>query len=278
MSHDTSSNPILSAYETYFTSTPLVTRLILNTATVCYILSYFIDTNQILSCIPSQAILHLQFYRFFSSPFLCDGLIALLFSYISLLQHGVRLELSMGSTNIAAMVLALSLMPSVLFSTFAILTHNSFLMSVPFGGIWNIVFTVVAVECSFAPRGETRRFCMVDVQTRYYPCVFLGLVILFSGGTFPYAYILSVIAGYLYGFGKLDFFKMGWERRKELETNGLLRTFTSMQGFTPGPSMDSWTMIDRTGGILGVWNTSSSTSSGGPDTNESRSNNQQVRI
>lgn len=275
MSQDASPNPILSAYKTYFTSTPLVTRLILNAASILYILSYFIDTQQILSCIPSQAIFHFQFYRFFFSPFLCDGLITLLFSYISLLQHGVRLELSMGSTNFASMVICLSLIPSVAISIFGILTQNSFLMSVPLDGIWIIVFAVMAVECSYAPRGESRRFLMVDVPTRYYPCVLLGLVTLFSGGVFPLTYIISVIAGYLYGFRKLEFIKIGYERRKELEAN-MLRKFTSMQGFTPGPSADNWNMIDRTAGILGMWNNSST--GGVFNANERQNGSQQVRM
>lgn len=274
MSHDTSSNPILSAYKTYYTSTPLATRLTLNAATVFYILSYFIDTQQILSCIPSQAIFHFQFYRFFFSPFLCDGIVTLIFSYISLLHHGLRLELSMGSTNFAAMVICLSLMPSVIISIFGILSQNSFVMSVPLGGIWIIVFAVMAVECSYAPRGETRRFFMADVPTRYYPCVLLGLVTLFSGGNFPYTYVISVILGYLYGFGKLDWLKIGYERRKELEAN-VLRKFASMQGFTPGPSTDHWSMIDRTVGILGIWN--NSRAGGVSDTNERRNDGHQVR-
>jgi hypothetical protein len=181
----------------------------------------------------------------------------------------------MGSTNFAYMVICLSLIPSVSISIFGILTKNSFLMSVHLDGIWIIVFAVMAVECSYAPRGESRRFLMVDVPTRYYPCVLLGLVTLFSGGVFPLTYIISVIVGYLYGFKKLEFIKIGCERRKELEAS-VLRKFTSMQGFTPGPSADNWSMIDRTVGILGMWNNSNT--GGVFNANERQNGSQQVRM
>jgi hypothetical protein len=180
----------------------------------------------------------------------------------------------MGSTNFAAMVICFSLMPSVIISIFGILSQNSFVMSLPLGGIWIIVFAVMAVECSYAPRGETRRLFMADVPTRYYPCVLLGLVTLFSGGIFPFTYVISVILGYLYGFEKLDWLKIGYERRKELEAN-VLRKFTSMHGFTPGPSTDHWSVIDRTVGILGIWN--NSRAGRVSDTNEGRNDGHQVR-
>jgi hypothetical protein len=79
---------------------------------------------------------------------------------------------------------------------------------------------------------------VVDVPTRYYPCALLALFTLFSGGI-EMSLCISVCVGYLFGFGKFDILKLKVEHRQRLEA-GVLRKFTGMVGFVPGPVGNEW--------------------------------------
>ena len=239
-------NPILDAYESFCQNTPLVTRLVLTSTSITYIISFIFDPAFLLVNTPRNSILKLQLYRLFLSPFICEGIFNLIFGVVSFLDNGKRLEYAAGSTNFAALLLSLggiiNTLHNVICFLFYAASQEEMYLTLPSGGIWLLILAVTAKECAMADPDSKRRLFVVEIPTRYYPCALLGLFALFSG-SFQLSYVISVCVGYLDGYGKLDFFtKLKAERRKRLE-NGVLRKFTGKKGFVPGPSGDLWNEI-----------------------------------
>ena len=88
------------------------------------------------------------------------------------------------------------------------------------------------MECSTAPPDQRRRLFSLEIRTRYYPLILLGLFTLLGG--FHPAYVLGVAVGYGYGLGKLDRVKVGQATLTSWEVGGCLENFTRRQGWVEG--------------------------------------------
>lgn len=235
-------NPILSSYESFYNSTPLTTRLVLTSTSITYPLSFIYDPSSLFANIPLYTILRFQLYRVITSPFICTQFLSLIFAYLSFMESGKRLEHAIGSTNLAALLLSLSgvtnLFHIVICFVMSGLTQNPQYLLIPCVGIWNLILAVIALDCASADPSAKRRMFVVDVPTRFYPCVLLALFTLFSGGI-EISYCISVAVGYLFGFNKFDILKLKAERRRCLEA-GVLRKFTGKTGFVPSQVENDW--------------------------------------
>ena len=154
----------------------------------------------------------------------------------------------MGSTNFAALLLSIGAGTNILFTfltliLYIITGYKPFMMSQS-GGLWQVIYGIIAMECSFAPEGSKRRLFVVDIPTLYYPFALWGLVTMLASSSFleRMADLVSIGIGYAYGFGKLEFLKISLERRRRLEA-GVLRSFTSKVGWVVGPTRDAWVMV-----------------------------------
>lgn len=232
-------------YESFYNTTPLTTRMVLTSTTVTYLASFLYDPSFILANIPAFTLLKIQLYRIFTSSFICTELLSLVFAFFSFLDYGKRIESGIGSTNFAVVLLSLAGITNMIHNVICLMgylfTSNASFLLIPSVGIWNLILAVIAMECATADHSSQRRLFIVDVPTRYYPCVLLGVFLLLSGGQIHLSYFISVGVGYMAGFGKLDFIKLTTERRQQLEA-GVLRKFTSKVGFVPGPNSNHWNL------------------------------------
>ena len=230
-------NPFLTTYENFVQRTPLVTRYILTTLSITYVLSFAFDPTYALSCIPYHTIFKFQLYRLITSSLLCTNALSLLFAFLSFGDTGRRMEHGLGSAAMGNLICTLSVIINASYVVLSLLAYgmsgNKMSIAIPNNsGFWPVLLAIIAIECSTAPIDSVRRlFGAYEIRTRYYPLLLLGLFTLFGG--FHLAYGLGVAVGYAYGLGKLDRIKPGQDRLTQWE-GGVLQNFTSRQGWVAG--------------------------------------------
>ena len=237
-------NPILSAYETFKNDTPLVTRYTITTITVSWFASFFVDPSFALNCIPYFTIYKFEIYRIITSPLVCQWILSLIFAYIGFVDHGKRLEFSIGSTAFAWLMITLAFLTNVIFLivcfTLYGLTGDPAFLYMQSSGIWIILFGLISIECVRAPEGSQRRLFFCNVPTIYYPLGLLGVFSIVGG--FQLALSISTAVGYAYGKGHLDRWKMSESRFKQWEDT-VLANFVRRQGWVVGHAAtgsDAW--------------------------------------
>jgi membrane associated rhomboid family serine protease len=226
-------NPVLTAYEGFLRDTPLVSRYVMTTLVVTYLISIVMDgVNYSLSNIPYFSLGELELYRIILSPLLCGSLISLGFAYFSFLDHGKRLEFSMGSAQFGWLFFSLGAMVNVAYVllayTLQLVTSDSSWLFVRAGGIWTVLFPLIAIECVKAPPHSVRRFVMWNIPTLYYPLV---LVIFFSLlGGYSLSNWVALVIGYAHGHGYLENTKVSTDTCKKWEDTVLVN-FTRREGW-----------------------------------------------
>jgi len=245
-------NPVLSAYESFVETTPLVTRYVLSTLSLSWIFSWIIDFSFAFANIPLFSIMHLELYRIVLSPLICTSLLTLVFTFMSFVENGKRLEYSMGSTAFLMFLMTIGTLTNLIFLAvcflFYFLTNNMAWLVTPSVGIWIVVLGMIAVECANAPRDSKRRLFVFTVPTLYYPLAVLALFALFAG--FSLAYFISVGVGYAFAFGYFDRIKISTSTFQRWE-DGCLRNFTQRKGWVVGNEAtgDSvWTSSESSAG------------------------------
>jgi hypothetical protein len=113
------------------------------------------------------------------------------------MNHGIRLEQSMGSSLFGCLFFTLTLVCNVLFLVISVLlwgltNSESYLVAASLG-IWSVLLAIIAVECAQAPPDTSRRLFFLTVPTLYYPLVLLALFSMFAG--LKLAYMLGVAVG-----------------------------------------------------------------------------------
>lgn len=149
------------------------------------------------------------------------------------MNHGVKLEQSLGSSYFAVLFFTLTIATNVLFLAIEILlwglTNNEAHLLSASMGIWVVLLGIIAAECAQAPPDTIKKLFFLEVKAVYYPMgtssswavygcnesdvqlpVLLGLFSLLGGPRLSYC--LGVAVGYGYGYGKLDRFKVRVER------------------------------------------------------------------
>jgi len=229
-------NPVLTAYESYLRDTPLITRYVLNAVLISYFAGFFFSPAVLLANIPVFTIFKFQLYRIVTSPLICTDILSLFFAFMGFMNHGVKLEQSMGSSLFAVLFFTLTILTNVLFLIISVLlwglTNSESYLAGASLGIWTVLLGIIAVECAEAPPETKRRLFFLEVPALYYPLVLLALFSIFAGVRL--AYCLGVAVGYAYGYGKLDRCKVKvetvrkWENRDQ---SGCLSGFVNRIGF-----------------------------------------------
>jgi membrane associated rhomboid family serine protease len=196
-------NPILESYLNFKKETPLVTRYVLTSQLICFLISYIFDPTDAAANIPYFTIRQFEVYRIILSPFLCNRFFSLVFAYFNFTENGRRLELSMGSTAFFCLIFTIGILTNLIYIAVAFLlnaiTGSESLLFLPASGIWIILFGVISIECSQAPPQSIRRLFFMPVSATYYPLALLGLFSL-MGTFFDLSYLISVAVGYAYGY------------------------------------------------------------------------------
>mmetsp|Transcript_27485 Transcript_27485/g.56487 ORF Transcript_27485/g.56487 Transcript_27485/m.56487 type:complete len:370 (+) Transcript_27485:111-1220(+) len=235
-------NPVLTAYESYLRDTPLVTRYTLNSVLISFLASFFFNPAFAFANIPLFTIFKFQLYRIVTSPFICSEFLSLFFVFMGFMNHGIRLEQSMGSTLFGALFFSLTIVSNLLFVVISIilwgLTNSESYLGQASMGIWTTLLGIIAVECSKAPENSQRRLFFLTVPALYYPLAILALFSMFAG--VKLSYCLGVAVGYSYGFGKMDRLRVKVDTAKRWES-GFLRGFVGRVG---------WVSVDYASGAL----------------------------
>jgi len=236
-------NPILTAYENYVGNTPLVTRSVLNLLTVSYLLSWFVDLEYALACIPQFVVHYFELHRLLTSVVVNQNLISVIFACLSFLNAGKLLEESLGSAAVAWLCLCV----------FTVLTNTIFFLAIEFltfyvtddsslllnssSGIWVVLFGLIAMECSQAAQYQAkRRLFVFNVPTLFYPLALLALFS-FLSARFQLSHAISTALGYGLGNGKLDLLKVRHSHAKALEESSLfLNSRLRQRGWVLGPA------------------------------------------
>jgi membrane associated rhomboid family serine protease len=206
-------NPILTAYEGWYHSTPFVTRSILSIQAISYLFSWLINHPEFaLANIPHFILSpRYEIYRLILSPLVNTSFISLIVAYLSFNEPGKRLEYSLGSTRFAALCLSIGTITNVAFFTSSVVmfyiqgggSDQGHVLLSSASGIWLVLFGIIAMECVQAPAGTQRKLFLWHVPVLYYPVALL-LFFAFISASFSLAYCLSMAVGYLYGFGYLE--------------------------------------------------------------------------
>lgn len=238
-------NPVLNAYEQFVQETPFVTRSILTTLCITWLLGLVMDLSYATATVPYFCVFKFELYRIVISPMICQSILSLVFAFLSFTDNGKRLEHSMGSAAFGWYLLTVAVCTNVAFLLLLFLANGltgepGFLWyrSV---GIWTILFGIVAADCSQAPSSDNkRRLFFFTVPTIYYPIALWGLFALMGG--FDLADLLSVGVGYAYGHGYLDKLKLSPSRFHQWEET-VLANFAQRPGWVAGHAAtgeDAW--------------------------------------
>lgn len=244
-------NPVLTAYESFVNDTPLVTRYILTSLFSSYILSFFVDPGMAVANIPYFTVQKFELYRPILCNLVCEGILSLIFAYLSFVDMGKRMEYSLGSTAFSFLLLTLGGLANLSFLILCYLLYflsgNSMELMRGAAGIWTILLALIAVECTQAPAGSKKRLFVVEVPVLYYPVALLTLFVLISG--FRVHLVLSTGIGYLYGFGYLNSLKPAQTTFTRWE-DGCLVNFTQRQGWVVGHAAtgaSAWLPVSQNG-------------------------------
>jgi hypothetical protein len=207
----------------------------MNTLGFTYLISFFLDVSFAVSNIPYFSLNRLELYRILLSPLICSSIFTLALAYLSFVEHGKRLEFSMGSAHFLYLLTSLAFVVNtahiVLTYLFWVLTGDQSWVFVPASGIWTILFPMIAIECVQAPPHSVRKLFMWTVPTLYYPLVLLGIFSVLGGVQLSSG--LAVAAGYAYGYGHLDPIKISDAKAKQLEET-YLANFARREGWVVG--------------------------------------------
>ena len=219
-------NPIRTFFDSYQRETPMITRSMTTTHAIAYFVNIFFDLRLGLGNVPVFTVYKFEIYRILTSLFICTGFIPLILAYFSFLPTGKRLEYSMGSTDFFCILMTIGVMTNIMYVCLAFLLDyllgNQHWLAIPSFGLWNIMFGVISLECTKAPRNSVRKFFIWTIPTLYYP---VALLISFSFlGGFSLAHLISVSIGFGFGYGYLDYFRISAFRCKLWEE-------TYLQGF-----------------------------------------------
>ncbi|CAB9499350.1 expressed unknown protein [Seminavis robusta] len=247
-------NPVLTAYENFVRDTPLVTRYVLTCLTATFVLDIFIDSfGWSLSNIPYFAIGRLELYRILVAPLVCNNLFSLVFAYFSFIDHGKRLECSMGSAQFAWLFASLGIGINtthvILTYSLQFLTGDHTWIHIKASGIWTVLFPLIAIECVAAPPHSMRKLFFWQVPTLYYPLILLAFFTLLGG--YSVSNLVAVATGYAYGYGYLDKTKVSTAQTKQWEETTILANFARRDGWVGGNAATgqaAWVEMATSGG------------------------------
>lgn len=238
-------NPILTAYESFVSSTPWVTRFLLTSMVVSYFISWFINPYYALSNIPKFTLFRFEIYRIILSPWVNTSFFPVLFAFlVGFKDQGRRIEDSLGSVAYAWLCLLICCVANIGFvlicTIFSLIWGSSNWRLSSANGMWIIIFGLAALDASRAPPEQMVRLCFVMIPMKYYP---VGLFLLFAviGQGVSFALLIAMGFGYAYGY-KIPQPIINWEKLELSHTRiqhleeTILLNLTRRRGWVSGQS------------------------------------------
>ncbi len=193
-------NPLIERYETFVSTTPLVTRVTLTSLVVCYLLSWALPLESSLCNTPLFTAMHLEVYRLLLSPLVSRSLLSLAFGVSTLGGLLKSHEATHGSTHTLLHILQLTLLTNVAFLTLSVFlyyaTSEPTFLLIQMSGPWQLIIPLLTESCTSPSSPPTRRllFLPVQIPSKYYPIALTALFSLLGGIRFDL--IVSLAVGY----------------------------------------------------------------------------------
>ena len=157
-----------------------------------------------------------------TGPFVHQDLLGLLFSLLSYIPSAVMEENNMGTVPFAIRFFKLSLFINVVFCSLAVFPYLIFgfkgLLMEPAMGLWPILMCDLVIQCYQYPEMPRGLCCLpVQIKSKYYPLVLMGLFTIFFG--LQFSLLTGLAVGYLWVFGLVKFLETSpqalrqWEQR-----------------------------------------------------------------
>lgn len=228
-------NQILDRYNEWKFRTPFVTRTILLTLSLVYLLSWLLPFSDYLTNIPFFTVYKLELYRILLAPLVCESLMSLIFVFMSMGNLANTMEHSMGSAGFLMLCFGISTATHVSFTAGSLILYYVFAdpgaMFYQVQGFWGVLMGLITIESQFSSM-PTRRllFLPFQIPTPYYPIALLAFFTLFMG--IKMDMVISVAVGYSYANDKLPFLRVRKETLVSWEADGgLLQNFSRREGW-----------------------------------------------
>ncbi|KAG5185413.1 hypothetical protein JKP88DRAFT_207921 [Tribonema minus] len=244
-------NPIMTAYNGWASTKPFVTRSMCILQVVLFLLGMFVDLDLALNNSLHYTIYSLEVYRIFTASLWCTSFITLIFGVMVLSQMGPKMEYSLGSARLLALMAILDVAANSAFLLFGLLSTalgNRAAELSAAQGLWNLLMPLIVVDCMQMPDFPRKLFFFpCEIPSKYYPLALFALFSIMGGVRVDMA--LALATGYAFAFGKLDCLKPSISRVQGWE-NGCLRNFTSRQGYitATGTQQEPWQPVNNPAG------------------------------
>ena len=150
MSQQPATNPVVEFYKKWSDRTPYVTRTIVVSLVVEWVVSFFLPLEIYLGNVPRYTVLHFEIYRLLVSPMVGNSILMLVLAIMSFQTFGTRWEGAIGSASFLSLMATISLMTNVIFTVlcyFLYLVGTTSAMYWECMGFWTILFALITIEC-----------------------------------------------------------------------------------------------------------------------------------
>lgn len=141
---------MLGAYERWAAATPMVTRGMMVSVVIAYIVSFFLDLELALGNIPYYTIMRFEVYRILLSFLVGNSFLSLIMIALFFPSMAGRMENSIGSSGLLTLMGSVMLLTNISFDLCCLLlsfmgTSQALFWSC--NNFWLIVFGLITIEC-----------------------------------------------------------------------------------------------------------------------------------
>ncbi|CAM9515852.1 unnamed protein product [Ascophyllum nodosum] len=226
-------NPIARAYRVWASTCPFLSRSMMLVLVTTFFLSLVLpNLSWALQNSVDLTIHNYEVYRLVTSVFGGHSMLGLVFGLMSFNQVGPKMESSLGSSGLLALMVTMTVCTNLFFLAVCYLLFFLGEARAPFyssGGVWNLLICLITVECMATPE-QTRRFWIVpvDIPSKFYPLVLVFVFGLMRSTLLDL--LCSAAVGYAYATGRMDRLKPSRSRLAGWES-GCLSNFVNYSGY-----------------------------------------------
>ncbi len=143
-------NPILGGYQRWAARTPLVTRLSILSVVICYILSFFLPLELLLTNVPYFTVMHLQLFRLLVPSLVGDSIFNLIVLLLFYPGMASGMEMALGSLHFAYLLFFMSFLTNIIFDVVCFLLYfmgDNGALLYSCNGFWVVAFSLITVDC-----------------------------------------------------------------------------------------------------------------------------------
>lgn len=189
-----------SVLSEWWATLPSFSRLVLFLVPAVYVptLFFYVFMISTFANDPEQVVAHLKVWKLITAPFVCFGVVHVLFSVVSFVPVAASNEKRVGTTKYAVFFLFNALLVELLYAVCMFLlakTGLGLLAADVSAGLWPVIMVEMVIRCNRDPdEGLPLLFCPCTIRAKYYPWAF---VLLFSFFGVFFSLVFGLFVGYL---------------------------------------------------------------------------------